>query len=123
MKPSRRGPVVRNPPTYVLPVCVTALLVLSGTALGARPILEDVDYELVAGQSGVTEFETRETLGTQEGSVYFHNVEPGTAAFGVRNSTGQACAYMPAMEEGSSWETEVEAGVHLVLPFQCHNPQ
>ena len=96
---------------------------LAGTAEGARPFLRDVDYEIVASQTGASEFQEGDILGTQEGSIYFHNVEPGTATFGMRNATAQACAYMPAMEEGSSWETELEAGVHFVLPFQCHDPQ
>jgi hypothetical protein len=96
---------------------------LAGTAEGARPFLRDVDYELAAGQTGESEFREGDTLGMQEGSIYFHNVEPGAATFGMRNATGQACAYMPAMEEGSSWQTDLEAGVHTILPFQCHDPQ
>jgi len=96
---------------------------LSGSAEGAHPFLRDVDYQFSAGQTGASEFQEGDTLGMQEGSVYFHNVEPGTATFGMRNATGQACAYMPAMEEGSSWEAEVEAGLHLIFPFQCHDSQ
>jgi hypothetical protein len=96
---------------------------LAGTAEGALPLLSGVDYELMAGQTGLMEFSEGNNLGMQEGSVYVHNVTPGTATFGLRNATGTACAYMPAMEEGSTWEAEIEAGVHLVLPFQCHDPE
>jgi hypothetical protein len=96
---------------------------LQGTAEGAKPWLSGVDYELVAAQVGEESFEERESLGISEGSVYFHNVTPGKATFGVENATDQLCAYMPAMEDGMSWETEIEAGLHVILPFQCHTPQ
>ena len=96
---------------------------LFGTSYGATPSISGVDYDLVAGQIDVAEFEERANLGMQEGSVYFHNVSPGTAKVGLENITGQPCAFMPAMEELRDWTVEVEAGVHLVLPFQCRNPE
>ena len=96
---------------------------LSGTSYGATPSINGLDYEMVAGQVGVAEFEERANLGMQEGSVYFHNVSPGTAKVSLENATNEPCAYMPAMEQLREWIVDVEAGVHLVLPFQCKNPE
>ena len=89
------------------------------SAEGAQASLAGVAYESSITQVGTLSFEEGDTLGVDDGEVYFVNVEPGTATLCVVNAAGEPCQILPSFASTCDWEAEVEPGVELVAGFQC----